>query len=285
MKYGCCLNMLSNTPDGTGSEHLALFRRIGYDYAELPLAEIMSLPEAGFNRLLEDLNESGLQCASCNNFFSPAMRLTGPEVDFDAVFSYVDRAVVAAVKLGAENIVFGSGGAKRYPEGFSKPEAYAQIARLLKYADTVASRYGMTITIEPLRKAECNIINTFEEGVQLARDVGGKQVRVLADLYHLVEENEPLSHISEYGKAYLAHIHVANPAGRVFPREGDGSEELYREFCSTVIEAGYDGRISCEAYSSDLNRDAPATLRLLKNYFEQKNSFEQKNHFEQNERR
>ena len=279
MKYGCCLNMLSNTPDGTGSEHLALFRRFGYDYAELPLAEIMRLPEVSFNRLLEDLNESGLKCESCNNFFPPVMRLTGPEVDFGAVYSYVDKAVAAAVKLGAKNIVFGSGGAKRYPEGFSKSEAYTQIVRLLKYADTVASRYGITITIEPLRKAECNIINTFEEGVQLARDVGGKQVRVLADLYHMAEENEPLSNISEYGRSYLAHIHFANPAGRVFPREGDGSEKLYREFCSNIIEAGYDGRISCEAYSSDLNRDAPETLRLLKNYFEQTN------HFEQNERR
>jgi len=267
MKYGCCFNMLSTVPGGTGSEHLAFFRRSGYDYAELPLAEIMSLPEDGFNRLLEDLSASGLPCVSCNNFFPPVMRLTGPDVDFNAVSSYVDKAINTAAKLGAKNIVFGSGGAKRYPEDFSKSEAYAQIVRLLKYADVVAAQHGITITIEPLRKAECNIINTFEEGVWLARDVAGTQVKVLVDLYHLAEENEPLSHIHEYGKAYLAHIHFANPAGRVFPREGDGSEMLYRAFCDTIIKTSYDGRISCEAYSSDLQRDAPATLRLLKSYF------------------
>lgn len=197
------------------------------------------------------------------------MRLTGPEVDFDAVSSYADRAVATAAKLGAKNIVFGSGGAKRYPEGFSRSTAYAQIVRLLKHVDPVAAKYGITIAIEPLRKAECNIINTFEEGVRLARDVGGTQVRVLVDLYHMAEENEPLSHIREYGKAYLAHIHFANPSGRVFPREGDGSETLYRTFCSAITETGYDGRISCEAYSSDPERDAPATLSLLRYYFEQ----------------
>lgn len=56
MRYGCCLNMLSSVPGGTGSEHLALFRRFGYDYAELPLAEIMSLSDDSFRRLLEEIS-------------------------------------------------------------------------------------------------------------------------------------------------------------------------------------------------------------------------------------
>jgi sugar phosphate isomerase/epimerase len=228
----------------------------------------MSMSQDGFDRLLEDLRISGLPCESCNNFFPPAMRLTGPDVHFNMVASYVDLAMATAAKLGANNIVFGSGGAKRYPENFSKSEAYAQIVRLLKYVDVAAAQYGITIAIEPLRKAECNIINTFEEGVWLARDVGGAQVKVLVDLYHMAEENEPLSHIREYGKAYLAHVHFANPANRVFPHEGDGSQTLYRAFCDTIMGVGYDGRISCEAYSTDVQRDAPAALRLLKDYFE-----------------
>lgn len=268
MKYGCCFNMLSAVPGGTGSEHLKLFRRCGYDYAELPLAEIMSLPKDGFEHLLEDISSSGLPCESCNNFFPPVMRLTGPDVDFNAVSSYVDQAVATAARLGAKSIVFGSGGAKRYPDGFSKSEAYAQIVRLLKYVDGAAAQHGIIITIEPLRKVECNIINTFEEGVWLARDVSGTQVKVLVDVYHLVEENEPLSHVEQYGQAYLKHIHWANPVGRTFPREGDGSETLYRALADTVIKTGYNGRISCEAYSTDVQRDAPAALALLKSYFE-----------------
>ncbi|HVI42057.1 MAG TPA: sugar phosphate isomerase/epimerase family protein, partial [Anaerovoracaceae bacterium] len=228
MKYGCCLNMLSRIPGGTGIEYLEIFRDCGYDYVELPLAEIMSLPKEEYDRLASRLYEAGIPCESCNNFFPPAMRLTGPTVDFGAVGDYVDRAVAAAGTLGARNIVFGSGGAKRVPEGFPKPEAYEQIVRLLRYAGTVASQHGITISIEPLRQAECNIINTFEEGVMLARDVGGTQVRVLADIYHLSEEREPASHIEEYG-AYLSHIHFANPEGRVFPIMEDGSDAVYHD--------------------------------------------------------
>lgn len=268
MKYGCCFNMLSSAPGGTGSEHLKLFRSAGYDYAELPLAEIMSLSQDGYRRLRDDLRESGLPCESFNNFFPPVMRLTGPDVDFNAVSSYVDRAVGTAAEFGAQTIVFGSGGAKRYPETFSRSEAYAQIVRLLKYVDGVAAQQGITIAIEPLRKAECNIINTFEEGVWLARDVGGTHVKVLVDLYHLAEENEPLSHVSEYGRGCLTHVHFANPAGRVFPRAGDGSGAIYRAFCETIAATGYNGRISVEAYSSDIKRDAPAALAILKSDFE-----------------
>ncbi|HWR23397.1 MAG TPA: sugar phosphate isomerase/epimerase family protein [Feifaniaceae bacterium] len=268
MKYGCCFNMISTVSGGTGAEHLELFRRCGYDYAELPLAEIMSMSEDGVGRLLEHIRISGLPCESCNNFFPPAMRLTGPDVDVQAVCSYVDRAMETAARLGAKNIVFGSGAAKRYPEHFPKDEACSQIIRLLRYVDQSAAQYDITIAIEPLRQAECNIINTFEEGAGLARDVGGTRVKVLVDLYHLAEETEPLSHIRQYGNAFLTHIHFANPAGRVFPREGDGSGALYRAFCDAILSTGYDGRVSCEAYTSDVGRDAPETLRLLKRYFE-----------------
>ena len=269
MKYGCCLNMLSRVPGGTGIEYLEIFRDCGYDYVELPLAEIMSLPAEMYERLALRLYESGIPCESCNNFFPPALRLTGPTVDFQRVCDYVDKAVETAGALGAKNIVFGSGGAKRYPEGFPKSEAYEQIVRLLKHADAAALRHGVTISIEPLRQAECNIINTFEEGVKLARDVGGTQVRVLADLYHLTEEREPASHIEKYG-GYLSHVHFANPQGRIFPTMEDGSESAYHDFCDAVLAAGYNGRVSCEAYTDDVSRDAPKTLCFFQHYFSHK---------------
>ncbi len=266
MKYGCCLNMLSRVPGGTGEEYLELFRDYGYDYAELPLAEIMALSKADYARLTAHLDSAGIPCESCNNFFPSTTRLTGPNVDFSAVCGYVDKALETAAALGAKNIVFGSGGAKRYPEGFSKSDAYAQIVQLLQYVDMAAAQHGITISIEPLRQAECNIINTFEEGVMLARDAAGTQVKVLADLYHLTEEKEPADHIAQHG-AFLSHIHFANPNGRVFPALGDGSESYYRDFCDAVLKTGYNGRVSCEAYTANVSDDAPNTLRLLQHYF------------------
>ena len=268
MKYGCCFNMIAGVPGGIGAEHLAAFRQFGYDYAELPLAEMLRLPPSDLTALRDAVFESGLPCEGCNNFFPTDIRLTGPNVDFPAVFEYVDRAIATAASFGAKNIVFGSGGAKHVPDGYSTADAYAQIVRMLQYAASVCAKYDMTIAIEPLRKAECNIINTFAEGARLSSHVGSARVGVLVDLFHLVCEDESYQNINAYGPGRLVHVHISNPNGRMFPVLHDGSETAYRLFSESILHIGYDGRISCEAYSTNAQADAPRTLALLQHYFD-----------------
>lgn len=48
MRYGCCLNMVAKGEDKTGIEWIEKLAEMGFDYAELPLAEIMMLSEAEF---------------------------------------------------------------------------------------------------------------------------------------------------------------------------------------------------------------------------------------------
>ena len=97
----------------------------------------------------------------------------------ELILGYVEKALKRAKALGVSNVVFGSGGAKNVPEGFPIEQGYEQIVTLLKRIAPVASGYGITIVIEPLRKAECNLINTFEEGCRLAKDVNDPAIRVL----------------------------------------------------------------------------------------------------------
>ena len=263
MEYGCCLNMLSEGPDGIGLEHIDIFSNSGYDYVELPLAEMMALSEGAFAKLWADLQASQIPCRCCNNFFPKTMRLTGPDVDQAAIDRYVAQALRLADRLGSRTIVFGSGGAKHVPEGFPMEKGYEQVVRLLRRIDREAAGYGITIVIEPLRKAECNLINTFEEGCQLAGAVGGRHVKVLVDHYHLTEEQEPLSHLLKNGKKWLHHVHFANPEVRIFPRSAD--EDGYTAFFQTLRAIGYEGTVSIEAYSQSVSKDAPAALLLLKN--------------------
>ncbi len=69
-----------------------------------------------------------------------------------------------AREMGTQILVFGSGPAKNIPEGFPFQKGYEQIVNLLREISRPARECGITIVIEPLRKEECNIINTFEEG-------------------------------------------------------------------------------------------------------------------------
>lgn len=263
MRFGCCLNMISTEEDkGTGISFIETLAETGFDYAELPLAEMAALSENEFRTLRERLGRTGLKCEVCNNFFPRNIRLTGEEADMQKILSYVHHALGRAQALGVEYVVFGSGPAKNVPEGFPMEEGYEQVVKLLQRIDPIAGRYGITIVIEPLRRAECNLINTFEEGCRLAERVNGSHVKVLVDYYHMMVEQEPLENIERDGAAYLRHVHFANPEGRVYPKERTESD--YEGFFEVLKKAGYNGRISCEAYSDHFKKDALEALKFLK---------------------
>lgn len=264
MKFGCCLNMVAGTPDGTGLERLEEARRAGFDYVELPLAELTALETTQFLNIVERMRRSGPPCEACNNFFPRDIRLTGPGAERAAALDYARNALGRAAALGAKTVVFGSGPAKTVPEGFPIEEGWRQVAELLRELAPLAEEHGMIIAIEPLRRVECNLVNTYREGCALAEAVDRPQVRVLVDYYHLCQENEPEAHVRAQGR-WLSHVHLARPEGRGYPGTNDGHD--YGAFFAALEGAGYDGRISCEAYSQRFEQDARDALALLRARF------------------
>lgn len=265
MRFGCCLNMIATGSDETGIEFLEKLEQYGYDYVELPLAQLMELSDAEFNSIKERVIKSSVNCEVCNNFFPTSFRLTGPEVDNKKIIDYVTLAMNRANQLGAKYVVFGSGPAKWVPDGFSMEEGYEQVVSLLKQVNDIAKNKDVTIAIEPLRREECNLINTFEEGCKLAKDVNGTNVKVLVDFYHLTEEKEDVEHLVANGQEYLCHVHFAQPKGRTYPVSIE--EENYQPFINALKKIDYKGRISCEAYTDNYEVSGPQAIRFFKKYF------------------
>lgn len=264
MKFGCCLNMLASVPGGTGIEKMNYLAASGYDYAELPLSETVSLSKTDFSKLCNSISETGISCECCNNFFPSNVRLTGPDVSFPLVTAYCEHALDIAATLGAKIVVFGSGGAKNIPKGFDHNSAYDQIVRLLQFTGELASSRGITICIEPLRKIECNLINTFEEGCKLSADVGSENVKVLVDLYHMSSESESSSVLLKHGAEFLRHVHVGTPETRGFPTLAIPKAEQSIDFFNALKAIGYNNRVSVEAYSDNFISDAISALDFLK---------------------
>jgi sugar phosphate isomerase/epimerase len=261
MKIGCCLNMNASQEPKTGAEYIPVFGKLGYDYIELPLAQVMELPENGFKDLLERIKTGGIPAEACNNFFPAYLRLTGEEAKQEAALDYAKAALGRASAMGVKIVVLGSAGAKNIPPGFPPDRARKQFKELLAKIQDVAQPLGITITLEPLNAKESNFILTGGEALALARELALDNIKILIDYYHLRMENESLSIIKEAGKD-LRHLHIASKEGRLFPKPGDGED--YQKFFSGLKEAGYDGRISVEAYSKDLASDAEASLKLLR---------------------
>ena len=81
MRFGCCGSLVAAGPDRTGVEIAEQIAALGYDYIELPLAEMMALSDGEFAALRRRVAASGLRCETCNNFFPASLRLTGAEAD------------------------------------------------------------------------------------------------------------------------------------------------------------------------------------------------------------
>lgn len=255
MKFGIC----------TGLENAGLLTELGFDYMETSLAGVAALDEEKFFELESALKSSGLKCEAMNCMLPGSIPVVGENVNASTVEDYLTAAFCRAERLGAQIIVFGSGGSRRVPEGFPRGLAWRQLADFLRLANTCAAGHGLKIAIESLRREECNIINLVSEAVELAALLDLPHVAVLGDTYHMWSGGESLSALAEAGEL-LCHMHIACPEGRAFPRENDPAHNRgeYKELFRVLGGMGYTGRMSIEAGYTDLPRDAAAALSLLK---------------------
>ncbi len=233
----------------------------GFDYIELRTSEIAALSDADYEKLADKLKQIKLPAPVTYLFIPADIKLTGPQVNQDQQMDYVRKALDRVFKLGTSTVVFGSGSARRYPDGYSKEEALRQLVDFCKRLGPEARKRGITIAIEPLRKEESNIINSLAEGLQLVKAVHDSNIQLNVDYYHLAMEKEDPAVILE-AKKYVRHVHTANPQGRVFPLKWE--EYNYGPFYQSLRKIGYDKEISIEAQTKDFQHEAPQAIAFVR---------------------
>lgn len=249
----------------TSLKNLEAAKAAGFDYVELSATEIATLSEDEFAAAAVRIKAIGIPTPAANLFLPATLKVTGPDVDPGEQMSYVHKALSRLATLGTEIVVFGSGPARRVPDGFPKAEAFAQLVDFSRRAAREARANGITIAIEPLRQQETNIINTAAEGLDLVTAVGDPNFQLMIDFYHLASEHEDPAIILK-AKDHTRHLHVANPQGRVFPQSWD--EFPYAPFFANLRTVGYASRISIEASTTDLAGQAPRAIALLRRAFQ-----------------
>ncbi len=249
----------------TTVKNLEAAKAAGFDYVELSTAEIAALSDADFEITAAKIKEIGLPTPVANLFLPGTLKVTGPETDPSQQMAHVRKAFTRLAKLGTQIVVFGSGGARRVPEGFAKEEAFKQLVDFGRRAAAEAQTSGITITIEPLRRQETNIINSAAEGLELVNAINHPNFQLMIDFYHLASEKEDPAIVLR-AKDHIRHLHTANPAGRVFPLKWE--EYDYAPFFANLRAIGYDKRISVEGATQNFAGDAPQSIALLRRSFE-----------------
>jgi D-psicose/D-tagatose/L-ribulose 3-epimerase len=244
-----------------GISDIDAVRAAGFDYIELRTAEIANLSDADYDRLVERMKATGFPVPTTYQFILGKMKITGPDMNKDEEKAYFQKALDRVAKLGARTVVVGSGTARQYPEGFSKEEAFRQLIDFFKRLGPEARKRQIVIAIEPLRREESNIINSMGEGLQLIEAVNDPNIQLNLDFYHLESEKEDPAIILKAANR-IAHVHMANPTGRVFPLKWD--EYNYAPFFENLRKIGYDKEISIEGATKDFPNEAPRAIAFLR---------------------
>lgn len=237
-------------------------QQYGYSYVEEGVSHFLApiKSEEEFNKLLEEAANSPLPVKACNSFIPGNLKSVGADAVHNEVLEFAETAFRRAQRAGVEIIVFGSGGSRSIPEGFSREKARAQFVELGKKMSPIAQKYNVTIVLEPLNTTECNFINSVTEGGEIVKDINHPNFMLLADLYHMKMENEGPESIVKYGKL-IKHVHLAEKQDRAVP--GTFNED-FRPYFNALKKIRYKGKLSIEARWKDFDTQIPVAITTIK---------------------
>ena len=137
MKIGVC----------GGLDRVATVAACGYDYLETNFKDLAKLSEEEYQKFLAELKNSGITCEAANCFLPGELKVTGENVDYDALREYLAVGYKRAAEVGIKVVVFGSGGARNIPEGYPYKDAINDIIKFVK--DIAGEWYVIPATGEP----------------------------------------------------------------------------------------------------------------------------------------
>lgn len=248
----------------TSISNYSLLEAAGYQYVESNVSYLMpDKSDAEFQEHLDEIKRVKARIISCTSFIPGRLPLVGPETKHDEALLWAESALRRAGMVGIPYIVFGSGKARNVPENFSKKEATGQFIAFCKQIAPLAQKYNVTVVIEPLNRAETNLINSLAEGAGVVEAVDHPNLQLLCDIYHMMREEEPASEIVKYGK-YVHHCHIAEKEERTSP--GTNGDD-FRPYLRALKEIGYKGCISIEGRWKDLPQEIQPALSYMREQF------------------
>jgi sugar phosphate isomerase/epimerase len=205
-------------------------------------------PEEVFAEKLAQALAAPLPVLACNGFIRPAhLRCVGPQANHDEVLAWADIALGRLRRVNGKFMVFGSGGARRIPDGWPRDKAEEQFVALLKRMGPLAENHGVTVVVEQLQASECNFINRIGHAASLIRAAGHPHIRLLADLYHMARTGDTPDDLKN-AMDVVAHMEIAEKEKRTYPGiKGDD----FRPFFRVLKQGGYRGAISIEGKGDD----------------------------------
>ena len=216
---------------------------IGFDAIELFApsgAVIRSLP------LAQLLSEHGLKLAAVGTGAGMVVHKLSL-CDADAgrrqeAVEFIRNIISAGAEYGAPAIIGSMQG--KWDDVVDRETAIGYLRDALQTLGDHAERCGTVLHYEPLNRYETNMATTMAAGVELLRPLASRNVRLLADLFHMNIEETSIAGGLRDGGAFVGHVHFVDSN-----RQAAGRGHMdYAPIVTALHEIQYDGYASVEAF-------------------------------------
>ncbi|MBI4908485.1 MAG: sugar phosphate isomerase/epimerase [Acidobacteria bacterium] len=251
------------------AESCRFMKKTGYsgiEIAHFTLADDPAEIDAGRRRELKDIMTSvGLEFVGLHWLMvaPKGLHVTTPD---DALreksWGHIRNLVDLCADLGPNGVmVFGSPFQRATTGGSSREEATARYADGLMAVAPHAEARGVTILVEALPKAQCDVVQTLEEAVGIVRQIDSPAIRTMFDSHNAIDEVEPHAVLVDRYYEYIRHVHVNELDGK---HCGQGNYDFKPVF-EVLLRKGYQRWVSLEAFdfSFGAERIATESLRYL----------------------
>jgi len=130
----------------------------------------------------------------------------------------------------------------RHEGEVSREQALAWLAEALEDLGEHAAQHGQPFLYEFLNRYETNLFNRVAPTVDFLRQLGTRNVKILADLFHMNIEETDVAEAILAGRGWIGHVHFAD-SNRQAVGFGHTAMEPVVAALRTI---GYDGFLSAE---------------------------------------
>lgn len=167
-------------------------------------------------------------------------------VDRDTMGSFlkaVEGSIEIAHELDCKTLIVTTGNELK---GVPRGEQHERIVKHLKEAAATVEREKVTLVLEPLNILVNHMgyyLSSSSEGLDIIKEVGSPNLRLLYDIYHQqITEGNLISTITK-NIGMIGHFHAADVPGRHEPGTG---EINYSNVLKAIRDAGYQGYVGLE---------------------------------------
>ena len=248
MRFGINTFLFTSPFTNESTKLFRQFKKWGFDTVEIPIEAPEHIEP---NYVRQELEKNGLACGSVCACMGPDRDLRGTPEQQQTGLEYMMKLIDQMVELDCPSLIgpvySAVGRADAVP-----PEEYRQqwktVVKHLKTLCRHAEKQGRQVCLEPLNRFETDFINTCDQALKMAKDVGSPALKLHLDTFHMnIEQKDQAAAIRKAGKL-LGHFHACGS-----DRGTPGSDHIDWPGISRALkQVGYKGDVVIESFTTDV---------------------------------